>query len=565
MIKKLLRKNIAELKPYSSARNEYNGQNAIFLDANENPFRSIYNRYPDPLQNALKEKIAKLKNINKKNIFLGNGSDEAIDLLIRAFCEVRQDNIISINPSYGMYQVCADINNVELKMVSLKKNFQLDINQMIKSVDKYTKLMIICSPNNPTANSFDKDDIIKILDKFEGLIIIDEAYIDFSEKESMINLIKQYENIVILQTFSKAWGMAGLRLGMAIANNQIIEILNNVKYPYNINSIVQKIAYKQIDEEHIKNEHVNRIKKQKEYIKTHIKRLDFVEKLYPSDANFFLVKVKNADELYYYLKERKIIIRNRSKQHLCENCVRITVGTEKENNILVNELYDYDIKRFTKFKQNTPEFETSKNHLHELYKFLELQNRVVKIERNTKETQINVELNIDGKGIAEINTGLGFFDHMLEQIARHSMCNLKINVVGDLHVDEHHTIEDTAIVIGEAFYKALGNKKGIERYGYCLPMDDSLAQVALDFGGRNWIEWNVDFKREKIGDMPTEMFFHFFKSFSDSAKCNLNIKAEGNNEHHKIEAIFKAFAKSIKKAVKKDLDNNELPSTKGIL
>ena len=341
-INKYVRPNIRQLKPYSSAREEYKGKEAVFLDANENPYNAPYNRYPDPLQTKLKEKISELKNISSDQLFLGNGSDEAIDLLIRIFCSPGKDSIIIADPTYGMYKVCADINNINVLEISLTEDFQPDATAILEKTDENSKIIMLCSPNNPTGNSFDKNKVLKILDEFNGIVVIDEAYIDFSVNNSYINVLDQYNNLVVLQTFSKAWGMAGIRLGMAIASPDIINYLNKIKYPYNVNRITQEIALKAISNKHKKDKWVSDILAQREYLANKLSTMAFVKKIYPTDANFFLVKVDQPKNIYNYLVNKKIIVRDRSNVNLCEGCLRFTVGTPKENKILINALNKYE-------------------------------------------------------------------------------------------------------------------------------------------------------------------------------------------------------------------------------
>ncbi len=337
-INKLLRKNIQTLKPYSSARDEYTSEAMVFLDANENPFNEPYNRYPDPLQKKLKEKISVLKNISPKNIFLGNGSDEPIDLLIRAYCEPGVDNIVTINPTYGMYQVAADISGVELRKVSLNDNFELDATKTLDATSGNTSLIFLCSPNNPTGNSLNKEAILKIVTSFKGIVIIDEAYIDFASEKSMLPDLVDYPNLVILQTFSKAWGMAGIRLGMAFASTEIIEILNKIKYPYNINILTQQKALELLEQKDTVKNWVKLLIAERDKMAKLFNEFPFVVKVYPSDANFLLIKMHDANGIYNYLVETGIIVRDRSKVHLCENSLRITIGTPEENETLINTL-----------------------------------------------------------------------------------------------------------------------------------------------------------------------------------------------------------------------------------
>lgn len=337
-LKDLVRPNILQLKPYSSARDEFQGEAAVFLDANENPLNNPYNRYPDPLQRNLKKLVAELKGISPENLFFGNGSDEPIDLIYRVFCEPSMDNVVAMDPSYGMYKVCADINNVEYKGVLLNDDFSLNTDRLLAATDKKTKVIFLCSPNNPTGNDIAFDEIVKILNSFEGIVVIDEAYIDFSDRESYINLIVKYPNLIVLQTFSKAWGLASVRLGMAFANDFIISLFNKVKYPYNINLLTQNFVENEIKYSQRKSDWVKMIIAQREVLKSELLKLDIVKKVYPSDANFLLVKVDDANNIYQKLVERGVVVRNRNSISLCYGCLRITVGTAEENSILVKEL-----------------------------------------------------------------------------------------------------------------------------------------------------------------------------------------------------------------------------------
>ena len=337
-LEKLLRNNIKALKPYSSARDEFSGEAEVFLDANENPFNKPYNRYPDPMQWAVKEKIASIKNIAVEKIFLGNGSDEPIDIVFRAFCEPGVDNVVSIDPSYGMYQVAADINNVELRKVKLNDDFGFSAQKLLDAANIYTKAIFICSPNNPTANLLDKGEIVKLLTGFDGLVVVDEAYIDFSLESSLLPELDEFENLIILQTLSKAWGMAGIRLGMAFAHPEIIRIFNKIKYPYNINMLTQKKAIELLDQLQEKEEWVKTIIAERDKMVRKLFKLSFVQVVYPSDANFILVKMHDARGIYEHLTDQKIIVRDRSKITLCEDCLRITIGSPKENKKLRNAL-----------------------------------------------------------------------------------------------------------------------------------------------------------------------------------------------------------------------------------
>lgn len=341
----LLRENIRRLVPYSSARDDFKGEAQVFLDANENslgsPLTKWYNRYPDPHQWKVKEALAKIKGIAPQHIFLGNGSDECIDLLYRAFCVPGKDNVIINPPTYGMYEVSAHINDVEVRRSVLLDDFQLDLVHLERLVDEHTKLIWICSPNNPTANSMNRQDIEVVLNNFPGLVVIDEAYINFARHRSFIQELTEYPNLVILQTMSKAWGLAGLRLGMAFASEAIIDVYNKVKPPYNISQATQELALKALEEVEQVNEMIRLLVNMREQLARELAALPEVLKVYPSDANFLLVKTKNARGWYDYLLREGIVVRDRSKVELCEGCLRITVGTEEENRELVAALREY--------------------------------------------------------------------------------------------------------------------------------------------------------------------------------------------------------------------------------
>ena len=341
----LLRENIKKLVPYSSARDEFKGSANIFLDANENSFGSPlikwYNRYPDPLQWKVKEKLSEIKSVPASNIFLGNGSDECIDILYRSFCEPGKDNVIIVPPTYGMYEVSANINDVSIKKEPLTNRFQLDLQGIEEAVDDHTKMIFLCSPNNPTGNSLDRDDIEVILNNYFGLVIIDEAYINFSRHRSFIQELNEYPNLVVLQTLSKAWGLAALRLGMCFASEAIIHVMNKVKPPYNINQATQELVLKALEEVDQVNVMIRDIVKEREALSTALRKLPLVQEIFPSDANFLLVKVTAPQEIYKYLLDKGIVVRDRSKVERCEGCLRITVGTADENTELIDSLRHY--------------------------------------------------------------------------------------------------------------------------------------------------------------------------------------------------------------------------------
>lgn len=344
-LQSLLRENIKQLQPYSSARNEFKGSASIYLDANENAFGSPlpmnYNRYPDPLQIELKEKLSGIKGVPVENTFIGNGSDEAIDLLIRAFCRPQVDNIMILPPTYGMYEVSAQINDIAIKRVPLTPNHQLDLDGIAEQIDPNTKIIFICSPNNPTGNSMYRDDIETLLANFNGLVVVDEAYINFSRQKSFIQELTEYENLLVMQTLSKAWGLASLRIGMAFASAEVIGILNKIKPPYNINQASLDLACQALERVEQVNDWIRVCVSERERLGRALSDLAIVQRVFPSDANFLLVQFEQAELLYNYLRGESIVVRDRSRVILCENCLRITVGTPEENSRLLSTLEKY--------------------------------------------------------------------------------------------------------------------------------------------------------------------------------------------------------------------------------
>ena len=330
-IKELLRDNILRLAPYSCARDEFKGEASVYLDANESPYNNGTNRYPDPLQAEVKTLLAPIKKVRPSQIFLGNGSDEAIDLVYRIFCRPGIDNVVAPAPTYGMYQVCADINDIEYRAVPLADGYQLDMPAMKAAIDQNTKAIWLCSPNNPTGNVFAKEDLLWFLDNVNAMVVVDEAYIDFSDKGTMVEMLDKYPNLIVLQTFSKAWGQAAIRLGIALASEEVIGYFNKVKYPYNVNILTQQHAIKVLNDVDRKERNVAEILAQRDILRDLLLSVPCVKEVYPSDANFLLCKVSDANAIYTYLQQKGIIVRNRNRVTLCTNCLRITVGTPTEN------------------------------------------------------------------------------------------------------------------------------------------------------------------------------------------------------------------------------------------
>ena len=580
-IKNLIRKNILELNPYSTARDECKVPMEVYLDANENPFDNGVNRYPSPRQEDLKQAISAIKGVPVKNLFLGNGSDEAIDLIYRVFCDPGKSSAIIMNPSYGMYSVAAQMNDVKIIDAFLTTDtFQIDAEKLLRQARKDTRVIFLCSPNNPTGNLLDTKSIEKILKSFKGIVVVDQAYFDFAISKRPAGArritdfkknIAKYSNLIVLETLSKAYAMAGLRIGLAIANEDIINIFNNVKYPYNINILAQQQALQMLRSSLKKEEEVETIVNERERVASELKKMyngksaGAVEKIYPSDANFLLVKFRQKDKIFKLLQENKIIVRDRGNMHGCKDCLRITIGTLEENERMLHCIRAFagmlSSGTHAKERINTGELIGNERFATE---FLTSE-RIASVERFTKETQIQVYVNLDKFREPRIDTPLNFMNHMLEQIGYHGGITLDIRASGDIQVDEHHTVEDIAITLGECIKKALRNKAGIERYGFCLPMDESDAYVVMDLGGRIDFRWDVEFKSEKIGDVNSQMFEHFFKSMAEHLECNLHIKASGSNDHHIIEGIFKAFARTLKSAVRMETRGFAIPSSKGVL
>lgn len=546
-ITSLFRGNIRRMAPYSTARDEYEGDLGIYLDANENPFDNGFNRYPDPHNKRIRGRVSEMRGVAAERIFVGgNGSDEPIDLLFRVFCEPRQDEAISIAPSYGMYRVAAATNDVKLVEVPLSEDFLLDAADFLSKVTPQMKLAFLCSPNNPSANLLDPAEVEKIIRGFNGIVVLDEAYIDFAEHEGFLPRLAEFPNLVVLQTLSKAWGMAGIRIGFAFADPEIVAAMGRIKYPYSVNVITERLVLQELERSVIREKQIaTLIEERKKLVKT-LEKLPLIRRVFASDANFVLVRVDEPRKVYDKLIERGIIVRDRSRIAGCEGCLRLTVGTPEENVALVDALQNL-------YKPSAGPAAPSAT------------GRRVTVTRKSRETDITATLDLDHNAPSQIETGLGFFDHMLDQIVHHGSFSLQLSAKGDLQVDEHHTIEDVALVLGEAFRLALGDKRGIGRYGFALPMDESRALVLLDFGGRIATRWDVKLKRERIGDVPTELFEHFFDSFAQAARCNLHIVARGRNEHHKVEGIFKAFARALRMAVERKPLDFSLPSSKGML
>lgn len=550
----LARPELLKLKPYSSARDEFKGEASVFLDANENPFGFRYrgvpdlNRYPARQQKELKEKLASVEGVSAENIFTGNGSDEIIDLLVRAFCRQGSDSIIITPPTFGIYEVQAAANATGVVRVPLTEAFLPDPSAIAaaakasETAGSQVKIVFICSPNNPTANLVPAEIIEEIASAFEGLVVVDEAYIEFSGTRGCIDMLPRFNNLVVLRTFSKARGMAGARLGIGYACSDVIAMLNLIKLPYNVNTLTLDAALKSLEAEKETQQQVELLISERTRLSAALAAIDGVERVWPSDANFLLVRVREPRALYSFLAGRGIVVRDRSTMRGCEGCLRITVGKPPENTLLIEAVTD--------FMSGTGAI-------------AEPSAGSATIRRRTAETDVYVRFSPGGKGTGDIQTGVGFLDHMLELLAFHSGCDMLVRGSGDIHVDAHHITEDVAITLGSAISTAVKGR-GIDRYGFSLPMDESMASVLVDMSGRPVIEWDSEFATEMLGDMPTQMISHFFRSLSQSAGCAIHVKAYGNNDHHVAEAIFKAFGRALRMALRSSGDG-VVPSSKGVL
>ncbi len=543
----LIRPHLRSIEKYVTARDEFTGDARVFLDANENSFgapikaglASALHRYPDPLARGVRRLVAEWRGVPEANIALGNGSDELIELLIRAFCTPGQDSIAVLCPTYGMYRVAACIHDVSVIEVPLVDEFALDADALMMAVQDSTKIVFLCNPNNPTGNVLNRGEILKLLERFSGVLVIDEAYIDFCKDQSFLPDLLCYPRLVILQTFSKAWGLAGARCGLMFADSSLIELLQKIKLPYNLSTLTQRAVLEALRSlPRTLFDRVRELCVERERLSSLLVNSPHVARIYPSCANFLLVKTHNPSACLRLLSERGVIVRDRSTLRGCEGCLRITVGTRAENNSVLEAL-------------GVPVAVCASE-------------RTGEVRRETSETEIVAWVSLDGQGRTDLRSGVPFLDHMLDQLARHSGLDLSLYVRGDLEVDAHHSIEDTALVIGEAIRKALGDKRGIERYGFVLPLDEAKTGITLDLSGRPYLKWSARFSGPAIGAMPTEMIQHFFYSMCQALGATLHVEASGENDHHICESIFKCFARTLKQAISRGT-SAQLPSTKGVL
>ena len=520
--------------------------NALHLDANENPYApppvtgaKDFNRYPEQQPKALRQRLADIYGTKPERLMVGRGADEGIEVLLRTFCEDGQDSILICPPTFGYYKTCADIQGAATIEVPLDENYQWNVEAIKKTAATTSNLkaVFICSPNNPTGSEIARESVLDLAKTFPNtFIVVDEAYIEFSEHESFVDDIDIYANLVILRTLSKAYALAGVRGGVAIADERVIELMLKVLPPYPIarpveNAIMNALAPAAMG---VHAERLSETLSERERMFTELSKSTFINKVFPSAANFLLLDVKDDEGLMRELNKRAIKIRD-----YCSTTgrMRISIGSPSENTLA--------LKAFGVEADDKTE-------------------RIGEVFRTTKETDIAVRVNLDDTSKVEIETGIGFFDHMLEQIAKHGGMGLRLTCKGDLEIDGHHTIEDTALAFGEALHQALGDKAGIGRYGFVMPMDETQARVAIDLSGRPAAVFNGKFPTDHVGEFPVEMCPHFFESLAQTLKCAIHIDVKGENSHHIIEACFKGVGRALRPAFAKT-GGTDVPSTKGML
>ena len=542
------RPEILAMAGYTSARSlQLPLAQTIFLDANECAFEpfvgsSGLSRYPSQQPELLIDAFCRWLDVSSNNLTITRGADEAIDCLMRAFCVPAIDNVVICPPTFGMYAQSAMLQSVAVNVAMLDKNFGLDLKAIAEAVDVNTKMIFVCSPNNPTANLMDAAAITTLCQAYQdnALIVVDETYIEFSKQETAIAQLDNFTNLVVLRTLSKSHAAAGLRCGAAIAHSDVSALLKKVLAPYPLAVPVMQAALSILKPENtvkLAKKRADIISRRNEYAAI-MAGLDDVVSVLPSDANYLLLLVRDAVGLCNRAHEVGIILRNQSHQPGLENAVRISIGSNEEMQQLLALMTG----------KGAPKKGTQRVHA---------------ITRNTSETKISVTVNLDEASPVSINTGIGFYDHMLNQIAKHGGFSLKLECSGDLHIDPHHSIEDCAIALGQAVRGALGDKHGIGRYGFLLPMDESLVKVALDFGGRFYLDFKAEFPKSHVGDLPCDMVPHVFYSLAENMQANLHIAVTGNNTHHMVEACFKGFGRALRQAIR--IEGSEMPSTKGML
>ena len=548
MISQRARPEILAMPGYMSARSiEQSDAGTIFLDANEcafEPFIGARNlsRYPAQQPVDLQHAICRWLDVSKRQITITRGADEAIDCLMRAFCVPAQDNIVICPPTFAMYAQSAILQGAEVRRAPLDESFDLDLKSVEQCIDKNTKIIFVCSPNNPTANLMKRSRILQLCADYadRALVVVDETYVEFAASDSMIPSLDDCPNLVILRTLSKSHAAAGLRCGVAVARPDVTALMQKVLAPYPLPQPVIDAALTILspDTQAFLAKKRDDIIARRDQLVAQLSASPDIVQVLPTDANYLLLKVKDAAELCERCRKSGIILRNQSHQPGLDNAVRVSIGSAEEMQAFLAVLNGEALP--TRATQ-----------------------RIDTVIRKTNETAISVRVNLDAVAPVRINTGIGFYDHMLDQIAKHGGFSLEIDCEGDLYIDPHHSVEDCAIALGQAIRRALGDKRGIERYGFCLPMDESQVQVALDFSGRFFLDFKADFPESHVGDLPTDMVSHVFYSLAENMQANLHIAVTGENTHHMVEACFKGFGRALRQAIRRQGD--EMPSTKGSL
>jgi len=535
----IARQAVVDMIPYSARGG---ATHALHLDANENPYApppvvgaSGYNRYPAQQPAALTTRLAGLYGISPDQLMTGRGADEGIECLLRAFCEAGEDSILTCPPTFGYYKTCADIQGAAVVEVPLSKTYQWDVPATAKA--ESVKIIFLCSPNNPTGNSLKRDVILDICASLpETLVVVDEAYIEFSDQESLTDQIGIFRNLVVLRTLSKAYALAGVRGGAILADPAVIALLLKVLPPYPIARPVETAILNALAPSAMA-VHAQRLEEtlsERERLAKALMNSPYVETVFPSDANFVLLEINSADDLFKRLLKFNVKIRD---YRSTTGRVRVSVGSPDENTIALQAFGVADVA--------------------------DRSDRIGEMFRKTNETDISVRVNLDDVSQTKIETGIGFYDHMLEQISKHGGMGLTLSCEGDLHIDAHHTVEDTALAFGAALKQALGDKAGIGRYGYTIPMDETQAQVAIDLSGRPAAVFRGEFPTDHVGDFPVEMCPHFFESLAQTLGAAIHIDVKGDNSHHMIEACFKGVGRALRPALA--VSGNDIPSTKGSL
>ncbi|HEX4970269.1 MAG TPA: histidinol-phosphate transaminase [Steroidobacteraceae bacterium] len=557
-ILELARPDILSLQPYQHAAWEPSLER---MHANEMPWRASgdtsiagLNRYPEPQPAELIGHLARLYGVAPDNVLAGRGSDEGIDLLVRAFCRAGQDSVLICPPTFGMYKVSARIQGAGVVEVPLQKDrgFALDTQSVLDSWRTGVKLLFLCTPNNPTGNLLDRAAIESMCEQLRdrAIIVVDEAYSEFAGAASLVDRLERYPNLVILRTLSKAYALAGARCGALLAHAEIVSLLARVITPYALPTQTIEAVLKFTDVPHRaeSQRRIETIRAERSRLSEHLSRLPAIRRVWPSDSNFVLVDCVDADRVLRAAAQVGLIIRDPRSQPGLGSCLRISVGTTEQNDRLLQGIAQTTGATLTLARTADTQPATL---------------RIANVARRTKETDINVEVRLDEEMPIRVATGIGFFDHMLEQVAKHGGFSLQLSCSGDLHIDEHHTVEDCALALGQALKAALGDKHGIQRYGFLLPMDEALAQVAIDLSGRPYFVFDGQFGRDHVGELPTELVPHFFRSLAETLGAAINIKVTGDNTHHMIEACFKGVGRALRQAIR--VTDTQLPSTKGTL